>query len=153
MITAREIKSLRERTGISIAECKRALEAGGGDEDKAIAWLKTAGKQVAGKKSSRTLGAGTVSAYIHSTGTLGALFELRSETDFVAKNKDFRSLADDLAMHIAAMAPGELSEFLSQPFVKDPSQTVADVIDAAVQKFGERVEVGSWHRLDARPDA
>ena len=153
MITVREIKSLRDRTGISIAECKRALEASAGDESKAVEWLKVAGKKIAGKKLMRSLGAGIISAYIHSTGTLGALLELQSETDFVAKNKDFRLLADDLVMHIAAMAPEDATEFLTQPFVKDPNQTVGDVIKGAIQKFGERIEIGTWHRLDARPNA
>ncbi len=153
MITAKQIKSLRDRTGISIAECKKALEEAGGVEDKAIELLKAAGERIASKKASRTLGAGAVAAYIHSTGTLGAIVELQSETDFVAKNKDFRLLADDLAMHIAALAPADVAELLEQPFVKDPNQTVADVIKGAIQKFGERIEVGAWHRLDARADA
>ena len=153
MITASQIKALRDRTGISIAECKKALEAGGGDENKAIAWLKAEGSKVADKKSARTLGAGVVSAYIHATHNLGALVELRSETDFVAKNDDFRLLADDLAMHIAALEPQDVATLLGQPFVKNPEQTVADVIKAAIQKFGERIEIGTWHRLDARADS
>lgn len=153
MITAQQIKSLRDRTGISIAECKRALEASTGNEGKAIAWLKIAGEKIAEKKIARTLGAGVVSAYVHSTHTLGALVEVRSETDFVAKNDDFRLLADDLAMHIAALGPQDIVELLAQPFIKDPSQTVADIIKGAIQKFGERVEIGAWSRLDARSDA
>ena len=152
MIAARDIKSLRERTGISIAECQRALEAAGGNEDKAIEWLKKAGEQIAGKKAARRLGAGAVSAYIHSTGTLGALIELRSETDFVAKNQDFRLLADDLAMQIAALGAEDITELLAQPFIKDSNQTVADLLKGAIQKFGERIEIGAWHRLDARPN-
>jgi len=150
MITAKQIKSLRDRTGISIAECKRALEESGGQEDEALNRLKMAGERLAGQKATRTLGAGVVSAYIHSTGTLGALVELQSETDFVAKNKDFRLLADDLAMHIAALAPNDAAELLAQPFVKDPSQTVGETIKSAIHKFGERIEVGAWHRLDSR---
>ena len=150
MITTRDIKSLRERTGISIAECKRALEASGGSEDKVIEWLKQAGEKIAVKKAARTLAAGAVSAYVHSTGTLGALVELQSETDFVAKNQDFRLLADDLAMQIAAMGPQDTPELLAQPFIKDPNQTVADLLKGAIQKFGERIEIGAWHRLDAR---
>ncbi|MEK7622195.1 MAG: elongation factor Ts [Patescibacteria group bacterium] len=152
MITAKQIKVLRDRIGISIAECKRALEASAGNEEQAIAWLKQEGSKIADKKSVRTLGAGAVSAYIHSTHTLGALVELRSETDFVAKNEEFRLLADDLAMHIAALEPQNVAELLEQPFVKNPNQTVADVVKAAIQKFGERIEIGAWHRLDARAE-
>lgn len=150
MITASAIKSLRDRTGISIGECKRALEASAGDEGKAIDWLKASGEKIAGKKAGRTLGAGAVSAYVHSTGTLGALVELQSETDFVSKNKDFRLLADDLAMQIAAMEPQDTTELLGQPFIKDSNQTVADIIQGAIQRFGERIEIGTWYRLDAR---
>lgn len=150
MISAKDIKSLRDHTGISIGECKRALEAGAGDMDKAIEWLKASGEKIANKKSGRTLGAGAISAYVHSTGTLGTLVELQSETDFVAKNKDFRLLADDLAMQIAAMEPQDLTELLAQPFIKDSNQTVAEVIKTAIQKFGERIEIGTWYRLDAR---
>ena len=150
MIAVRDIKSLRDRTGISVAECKRALEASNGDENKAIDWLKQSGEQLAGKKVARSLGAGAVSAYVHSTGTLGALVELRSETDFVAKNQDFRLLADDLAMQIAALGPQDVAELLGQPFIKDPNQTIAALLKGAIQKFGERIEIGAWHRLDAR---
>lgn len=153
MITASQIKSLRDRTSISIAECKRALEASDGDDTRAIEWLKVNGGKIVEKKSGRTLGAGAVSAYVHSTGTLGALVLVRAETDFVSKNNDFRLLANDLAMHIAALRPQNIAELLEQPFVKNPDQTVADVIKAAVQKFGERIEIGNWSRLDARPDA
>ena len=152
MISAQQIKSLRDRTGISIAECKKALEAEAGNEDRAFTWLKVAGAKIAEKKSTRTLEAGIVSAYIHSTHTLGALVEVRSETDFVAKNDGFRLLADDLAMHIAALAPQDITELLEQPFIKDPSQTIADIIKGAIQKFGERIEISTWNRLDARAD-
>jgi len=148
MITTEQIKELRDRTGISVAQCKKALEEGGGDMDKALAILKTQGAAIAEKKSSRVLAAGKVSAYIHSNGNMGTLVEVHSETDFVAKNPEFKILADDLAMHIAAMNPVDSVELLEQPFIKDPSLTIKDLIQNHVQKFGERIEIVRFVRFD-----
>lgn len=146
MVTTEQIKELRERTGISIGECKKALEEAGGDMDKALAVLKERGAQVAEKKSSRELKAGAVKAYIHAGGTLGALVEIHSETDFVAKNKDFQTLAEEVAMHVAAMNPKDVVELLEQPFVKDPGMTVNDLVQSYIQKFGERIDVVRFTR-------
>lgn len=149
MISAEQIKELRDRTGISIGECKKALEAAGGDLDKAIEALKARGAEIAEKKSSRTLGSGTVSAYIHAGGAVGAMVALLCETDFVAKNPEFKALADDIAMHTAAMMPADPAELLTQPFIKDPSQSIEGLIKSYVQKFGERIEVGEFARFSA----
>lgn len=90
-------------------ECKSALEKSNGDIEKAIVYLRQKGKEKATKKSTRATGEGIVAAYIHSNKRIGAMVELRSETDFVAKNSEFQELAYDLAMHIAAMSPRYLS--------------------------------------------
>ncbi len=148
MINTDQIKELRGETGISVAECKKALEEAGGDMDKARALLRERGAAVADKKAGRALGAGTVGSYLHSNGAMGALVVLHSETDFVGGNPEFRALAADLAMHAAAMMPGSREEFLAQPFVKDPGRTVDELVKAAVQKFGERIELGQFARLD-----
>jgi len=148
MVTIEQIKELRDRTGISIAQCKKALEEAGGDMDKALAVLKSQGAAIAGKKSSRTLGAGKVSAYIHSNNTIGAMIQIHSETDFVSKSPEFRVLAEDLVMHIAAMNPVDIAELLEQSFIKDPSLTIKDLIQSYVQKFGERIEVTRFVRFD-----
>jgi elongation factor Ts len=148
MISTEQIKELRDKTGISIAQCKKALEDAGGDMAKALEDLKSKGAEIAEEKSSRTLGAGAVSAYVHSNGAMGAIVVLSSETDFVAKNPEFRAAADDLAMHIAAMSPKDIAELLTQPFIKDPSQTIESIINGLVQKFGERIEVLRFSRLD-----
>lgn len=105
MITTEKIKELRDLTGVSIMQCKKALEDAGGDWDKALMLLKKKGAEVAEKKAERTLGAGIVHSYIHANGSVGVLLELNSESDFVAKNEAFKSLAYDIAMHIAAMNP------------------------------------------------
>ncbi len=148
MITAEQIKALRERTGVSIGECKKALEAASGDLEQAIAALRTQSAATAEKKSGRTLGAGVVSSYLHTTGTVGVLLELGCETDFVAKNADFKQLADDLAMHVAAFNPVSVEELATQPFIKDQTLTVADLVKSAVQKFGERTEIMRFSRFE-----
>ena len=146
-ITTDQIKELRERTGISIAQCKKALEDAGGDMDKAVEFLKEAGAAIAEKKASRELRSGVIRAYLHSNGLMGAMVQLHSETDFVAKNPEFISLADELAMHITAMNPADIEELLAQPYIKDPSLTIDALIKNFVQKFGERIEIIRFSRF------
>ena len=150
MITLEQIKELREETGLSIMQCQKALEEAGGDKSRALEILKAKGAEIAGKKSERILGAGTVVSYIHSGDTVGVLLELLSETDFVAKNPDFKAVAKDIAMHAAAMNPLNTEELLSQPFIKDPSKSISDLINNTMQKFGERTEIGRFARFSIK---
>lgn len=143
-ISAEAVKELRDATGISMMECKKALEAADGDVEKARAILGVRSAEIAAKKSDRTLGAGVVSSYIHNTGQVGAMVVLSCETDFVAKNEEFIALARDIAMHAAAMRPETKEELMAQPFIKDSGKTIADLVSAATQKFGERIELGSF---------
>jgi elongation factor Ts len=108
-ISAQEVKKLREATGTSILECREALEKSGGNFEKAQEYLKKRGREKAGKKSQRATYEGVVATYVHSNKKIGAMVELRTETDFVAKNSEFQDLAYDIAMHIAALAPKYLS--------------------------------------------
>jgi elongation factor Ts len=145
MITADQVKELREETGISVAKCKEALEQAQGDMDAARAVLREWSAAAAEKKADRELGAGIVAAYVHNNKTVGTLLQLLCETDFVAKNDDFVSLANNLAMHITAM--GSTPETIKdEPFILDPEQTVAQMITGATQKLGERVELGTFSR-------
>ena len=105
MVTLDQIKSLRESTGLSVMQVKKALEESNGDSEKALAILKKKSKDVAAKKSDRTFGAGTISSYIHAKGAVGAMVELVCETDFVSSNEAFQKLAYDIALHVAAAAP------------------------------------------------
>jgi elongation factor Ts len=184
MVTTDAIKELRDATGVSIMQVKKALEEAGGDKEKALVILKKKGAEVAAKKGDRTLGAGVVQAYVHSTGTVGTLVELASETDFVANTPEFKQLAYDIAMHIAASKPefikkeniseadrslaasvfekdvdgkpadmkakileGKLAAYfgervlLEQPYIKNTDVTIGELINTAVQKFGEKIEV------------
>lgn len=105
MATTEEIKALRDETGVSVMQCKKALEDAGGDVEKAKIILRKASAAIASKKADRTIGAGVAAAYTHAGGQVVGAVVLASETDFVAKNADFGKLAYDIAMHVAAMNP------------------------------------------------
>jgi len=104
------IKQLREETGVSLGQCKKAIEESGGDLEKAKEILRKWGEDLAGKKSSRSTKEGIIESYIHANGKIGVLVVLKCETDFVARNPEFKELAHNLALHIAASAPEYLSE-------------------------------------------
>lgn len=145
------IKELREETGLSLAQIKKALDEAGGDKEKARAILSQYSTAQAEKKSDREVAAGVISAYVHGTGTTGVLLELGCETDFVAKNEEFVALAKDIAMHVCAMAPETVegedeTALLKQTFIKDPTLTVEGRIQAAIQKFGENIKVTKFTR-------
>lgn len=146
-ITTEQIKELRELTGISVMQCKKALEEADGDKDKALAILREKSEAIAEKKSDRELDAGVIDAYIHSTKTMGALIELSCETDFVARNEEFMTMARDIAMHITAVGPVDVTELLDQPFIKNPDMTIKQVIDGGVQKFGEKIAISRFVRF------
>lgn len=129
-ITTDDIKKLRDETGVSVMECKKALEEAGGDAEKAKVVLRKKSAAAAAKKADRTLGSGAVASYIHATGTVGAMVELRSETDFVSKNEEFRRLAYEIAMHVAAMAPAVLR----------PEDVPADEVAKAKEVFEKEAE-------------
>ncbi|HEV7449003.1 MAG TPA: elongation factor Ts [Candidatus Paceibacterota bacterium] len=143
-ITTEQIKELRDKTGVSVSECKKALEESAGDMEKALAFLQERAAAAVGKKADRTLGAGTVAAYVHSNKQVGAMVYLACETDFVSKNEEFVALAYDIAMHISAMRPATKDELLAQAFIKDGDKTIADLISGATQKFGERTDIADF---------
>ncbi len=190
MITTDDIKKLRDETGVSVMQCKKALEEAEGNMEKARIILRKHSAAIAAKKADRELGAGTVQSYIHAGGTVGALVLLSCETDFVGKNDEFRAVAYEIAMQVAATSPeylkredvtpdaettarevfakevldkpldmqekiltGKLDAYfkdkvlLSQPHIKNPEQTIGDMIQSATQKFGERIEVTKFVRF------
>jgi len=189
-ITTDLIKSLRDATGVSVMQCKKALEEAGGDMEKARVILQKLSATAASKKGDRTLGAGTIGVYLHSNGLVGAMVELDCETDFVSKNEAFVTLARDIAMHISATNPkfrtmtdvsqdeietassvfakdtegkpedikakileGKLQSYFAekvlveQPFIKNPDQTITALLQEAIQKFGEKVEIVRFARF------
>ena len=149
------LKELREETGLSFAQIKKALDEAQGDKEKARAILAQYSENSASKKADREIVAGVVSSYVHSNGTIGVLLELGCETDFVAKNEEFVALAKDLAMHVCAMSPtsinnedglGEETALLKQSFIKSPDMTVEQRLAGAIQKFGENTKVTRFTR-------
>lgn len=142
------IKKIREQTGLSVLDIKKALEEAGGDEEKALEFLRERGHQIADKKSSRAANQGVVESYIHSNGKTGVILVLNCETDFVAKSPEFKALAHDLAMQIASMKPKDAEELMGQPFIKDQSLTVKELITGHIAKLGENIKVGEFSRLE-----
>ncbi|MBI2062311.1 MAG: translation elongation factor Ts [Candidatus Yanofskybacteria bacterium] len=139
-----KVKHLRESTGLSFNEIKKALDEAGGDETKAVEILRVRGVKMAEKKSSREVKEGVVASYVHATKKLGSMVEILCETDFVARNTDFQELAKEIAMHIAAMKPGDVAGLLEQPYVKNPDMTVKDLVNNSVAKLGENIQVGRF---------
>ena len=161
-ITTAEIKALRDLTGAGIMDSKRALEDADGDMDKAQEILREKGIASAAKKSDRETDQGLVESYIHSGGRIGAMVEANCETDFVARTEGFRALAHDIAMQVAAMNPTYISEsevpegddvnpsevcLLQQPFIKDPSMTIDELISETVGKVGENIRIRRFSRF------
>lgn len=146
-IKASDVKKIREATGAGMLDCKKALEATDGDWEKALAWLKEKGLANAAKKADRETNEGYVAAYVHATGKIGALAELLCETDFVARNEEFRALTSEIAMQVAAMAPETAEELLEQELIKREGVTVAEAIKQLSGKIGENMSLGKFTRL------
>ncbi|MDP3727173.1 MAG: elongation factor Ts [bacterium] len=143
-----KIKQLRDETGASLGEIRSALASSGGDLARAKTLLAEKLGAIAAKKSGREVKAGVVDAYVHSNGRIGVLLELHCETDFVARNPEFRHLAHELAMHVAAMAPANAEELAGQEFIRDPGKKAGDLVREAVGKFGENIQIGNFTRFE-----
>jgi len=146
-MNAEDVKKLREETGAGVMECKKALQDAKGDVDEARKIINERGLLKAEKKSERKTGSGILESYIHN-GRVGVLLELRCETDFVARTEDFKNLAHDLVMHIAAMNPENVEALMAQPFIKDPSKTIKDFLKQAIGKIGENMVVERFMRYE-----
>lgn len=140
-----KIKQLREETNVSIGECKKALEEAKGDIKKAKEILKEWGKELAEKKKDRVTAQGIVDSYVHPNKKIGVLLELNCETDFVGKSEGFQNLAHEICLQIAGMGDDE-TPLLKQPWIKDPSKTVNDLITEFISKTGENVTVKGFTR-------
>jgi elongation factor Ts len=141
------IKKLREQTGAGVMDIKKALEEAKGDEQQALALLKSRGLEIVGKKAERVTSKGRVETYLHGDPpTIGVMIELLSETDFVAKNEEFGNLAKELAMQVASMNPADVSALLHQEYIREPGKTVQDLLNEAIHKFGENIRVSRFVR-------
>lgn len=142
-----DIQKIRELTGAGVMDCKKALEESGNDFDKALAIIKERGIAKIESKKERVAGSGIIETYVHNE-RVGVMLIICSETDFVSRSDDFKKLAHEIAMHIAAMNPENLEELLKQPYVKDESLTVDEFIKSSVAKFGENVQVAKFIRYE-----
>jgi elongation factor Ts len=174
VVTANQVKELREKSGAGIMECKRALEQVEGDIARAVDLLKQQGLAKADKKTGRAASQGLIEPYIHGAGRIGSIIEVNCETDFVARTPEFRELAHDLAMQVAATSPtyvsidevpstawGDLEKehgdrekaaaaavLLEQPFIKDPKLTIRDLVRERIGKLGENIVVRRFARFE-----
>ena len=161
-ISAQMIKELREKTGAGVMDCRNALSSCEGNFDKAIEILKAKGLAKAEKRAQRATTAGIVETYIHTAGRIGAMVEVNCETDFVARTDQFKEMAHCLAMQVAAMAPvcvskddapageqvADESILLLQPFIKDPTKLIKDVVAETIAKTGENIKVRRFVRFE-----
>jgi elongation factor Ts len=147
MASAKDVQKLREATGAGVMDCKKALDEAQNDFDRALEIIKEKGVIKASKRAGRETGAGVLESYLHNN-RVGVLLELRCETDFVARSDDFRKLAHDLAMHIAAMNPQDNEALLAQNYVKDESLTVDGLVKSVVAKTGENIQMERFCRYE-----
>lgn len=153
-VSVEDIRRLRQMTGAGILDCRNALQEADGDNSKAQSILREKGLASVAKKASRAAAEGMVESYIHSGSRIGVLLELNCETDFVARTDEFRELAHDLAMQVAAMDPDivraddgdEGVSLMEQSFVKDPSKSIQDLVNDAIAKLGENIQVRRFIR-------
>ena len=160
-ITIDDIKALRELTGAGVMDSKNALSDANGDQAKAVEILREKGIASAAKRADRETNQGLIETYIHSGGRIAAIVEVNCETDFVARTDDFKELAHSVAMQIAAMDPNHIDEndspdvsdvtpdekcLIKQPFIKDPSMTINELINEASGKLGEKIQIRRFVR-------
>jgi elongation factor Ts len=162
-VTVATIKDLRDKCGAGVMECRTALVNAEGDMDKALESLRQKGLSKAAKKAGRETTEGLVEAYIHPGGRIGALIELNCETDFVARTDEFKELAHNISLQVAAMCPQCVSKdelppdseespetacLLLQPFIKEPSKTIQDILTETIAKLGENIRLRRFSRFE-----
>ncbi|MFQ5996496.1 MAG: translation elongation factor Ts [Dehalococcoidales bacterium] len=162
-ISIEMIKELRDQCGAGIMECRNALLEVDGDMEKALQIIKEKGLLKAAKKAERVTTQGLIEAYVHTGGRVGALVEVNCETDFVARTDEFKELAHDLAMQVAALSPQFITKeeipegadvepqaacLLLQPYIRDPGKIVRDVIAETIAKVGENIKVRRFSRFE-----
>lgn len=148
MITIEQIKRLRLATDMPVIDCRQALEEAEGDENKALEVLKQKSAARAEKKAEREVKSGLIESYTHATGKIGVLVEVACETDFVARNEEFKNLCHELALQIASMNPENLDVLLSQEYVRDSGKKVSDLVKEAIGKIGENIKIVRFVRFE-----
>ena len=141
------LKKLREETSAGVSDCRQALEDANGDYEKAKKLLMERGIEKAKKKEGRQASEGIIASYIHATQKVGVLIELNCETDFVARTDDFKNLAKEISLQVAAMNPKDVKELLSSPYIRDPKLTIEALVKGAIAKLGENISVARFTRM------
>ncbi len=142
------LKKLREETGVSFSVCKKALEEGENNIEKAKKLLGKWGEKKAADKADRATGQGVIATYVHHNKKVASMVELNSETDFVSGNDEFRKLASEIAMQVATMNPETVEELLKQDYIRDTSKTIDGLLKDAVLKFGENTKISRMLRWE-----
>lgn len=146
-MSAQDVAKLREETGAGVMECKKALDEAKGDFTKAKAILATSADAIAKKKADRAANQGVIEAYSHA-GKIGVLLEVNCESDFVAKNPDFKAMAHNLVLQIASMAPKDVAELMTQDYILDSSLTVEAYVKTLVLKIRENIQIKRFTRFE-----
>ena len=149
MITASQVKELREKTGAGMMDCKKVLTETDGDMEKAIELLRERGIAKAAKKSGRVAAEGLVEAYISEDGKVGAIVEVNAETDFVAKNEEFKSFVASVAKQVVEKDPKDLEDLLAQESMDEAGKTVKDVLTDKIAKIGENMNIRRFVRFES----
>ncbi len=142
------LKKLRITSGVSIADCRMALEETKGDFNKALDWIRARGLQKAEKKADRKTSQGLIDCYIHQNGRIGAMVLVLCETDFVGRTSEFKALVHEIAMQVAAMNPKDVDSLLKQEYIRDPSKTIEELVKETIAKLGENIVVGEFSRFE-----
>jgi len=147
MISVEQIKKLREETGVSISECKKALEQTKGDFEKAKELLRKLGQKFAEQRKEKETENGIIDSYVHSGKKVGVMIEINCESDFVARSEDFKKLAHELCLQIAAISPEEIP-LLEQPWIRDDKKTIKELVNEYTAKFGENIVLKRFIRYE-----
>ena len=149
MVTASQVKDLREKTGAGMMDCKKVLTETDGDMEKAIELLRERGIAKAAKKSSRVAAEGIVEAYVTEDGKVGSLVEVNAETDFVAKNDEFKSFVEDVAKQVALTNPSDVEALLASKSMAEPDKTVKEVLTGKIATIGENMTIRRFVRFES----
>ena len=149
MITASQVKDLREKTGAGMMDCKKVLTETDGDMEKAIELLRERGIAKAAKKSGRVAAEGLVEAYVSEDGKVGAVVEVNAETDFVAKKEEFKTFVANVAKQVAEKNPKDVEELLAQDSIEEPGKTVNEVLVGKIATIGENMNIRRFARFES----
>ena len=149
MITASQVKELREITGAGMMDCKKVLTETDGDMEKAMELLRERGIAKAAKKSDRIAAEGLVDCYISEDGKVGAIVEVNSETDFVGQNEEFKTFVMDIAKQVAEKNPANVEELLAQESITEAGKTVQEVLTDKIAKIGENMNIRRFERFES----